>query len=142
MVLAQQAALDAREVQLQSHQMEIERLRLLLAKLRRLKLGRKSEQLDLQIEQLELTLEDLELAQATGQESLPPDLQVPAAKPVRRALPPHPPREEIIHAPLAPEHGCACPDCGGVLRRWARMSRKSWSGFPRASRSCGKCAPR
>ena len=104
LVLEQQAKLIA-------HTIEIEQLKLLIAKLRRLQFGRSSEKLSHQIEQLELRLEELQTvhAQTSPVEVAP---QASAEKPVRRPLPDHLPREQIVHQPV-----CACPDCGGALRR-------------------------
>ena len=91
-------------------------LRLQLARLRRQQFGRSSERLDRDIDQLELTLEDLEAEQATvapasagtgdTHQSAPA-----AAKPARRPLPDHLPREIVEHpAPVS------CPACGGSMR--------------------------
>jgi transposase len=112
LVVAGREALDAANERLRSHQLEIERLRLLLAKLRRLQFGRSSEQLDRQIAQLELTLEELE-----AQTSAPPTTtsassatEPTPARPVRRPLPAHLPREEQVHRPA-----CECAECGREL---------------------------
>jgi transposase len=104
LVLEQQAKLI-------SHTIEIEQLKLLIAKLRRLQFGRSSEKLSHQIDQLELRLEELQTmqAQASPVETAP---EASGEKPVRRPLPDHLPREQIVHQPV-----CACPDCGGALRR-------------------------
>lgn len=103
-----QLLLAGREA-LRCRDLEIERLKLLLAKLRRLQFGRSSEQLDRQIEQLELTLEELESqTPATQPASVTADAS--AARPVRRPLPAHLPREEQLHRPT-----CECPQCGGEL---------------------------
>ena len=95
--------------------LEIEKLKAQLARLRRLTFGRSSEKLDRQIEQLELLLGDLEeeLGEAEQQMSAPAAPEPEARdKPVRRPLPDHLPRQEIVHAT-----DCACPACGGELRR-------------------------
>jgi transposase len=94
----------------------IARLQAQLAKLRRMHFGRSSERLVTSIAQLELALEELEEQQAVIQPQDAP-LAVPASaptvlKPARRPLPEHLPRETITH-PTA----CACPHCGGELRR-------------------------
>ena len=104
LVLEQQAKLVA-------HAIEIEQLKLLIAKLRRLQFGRSSEKLSRQIEQLELRLEELQTVQA---QALPfePAPESSAEKPARKPLPEHLPREQVVHQPA-----CACPDCGGALRR-------------------------
>ena len=103
LVLAQQALLDERAV-------EIERLNLLIAKLKRLQFGRRSEKLDREIEQLELRLEELQVAAV-------PSASVAAAKrerqvPARRPLPDHLPRSRVEHVPA-----CACPECGATMRK-------------------------
>lgn len=93
--------------------LEIEKLKAQLAKLRRMTFGRSSEKLDRQIEQLELMLGDLEETVGQSEQRVP---QRPAGeaqdKPVRRPLPDHLPREEVVHAAA-----CSCPSCGGELRR-------------------------
>lgn len=97
-----------------AQQAEIEHLKLVIAKLRRMHFGRRSEQLDETIAQLELALEELETAQA--ERPTPAAVTVhpaEAAKPARKALPAHLPREELV---LAPQHTC-CPDCGGALKQ-------------------------
>ena len=91
-------------------------LRLQLARLRRQQFGRSSERVARDIDQLELVLEDLEAAQAaTGlSETIAnaPDGMAPlAARPARRPLPEHLPREVIEHLPPP-----SCPTCGGSLR--------------------------
>ena len=96
----------------------IGRLRIQLARLRRMQFGRSSERVAAEADQLELALEDLE---ADAPAPPPPDgddaerdgRRRERRKPARRPLPDHLPRETI-------EHGadiCACPACGGALRR-------------------------
>jgi transposase len=103
---SQSTALDARAS-------EIERLKLLVEKLQRLLFGTKSERVLRQIEQLELQLEELQVATAADLHRFTARSGKPApAKPFRRALPEHLPREIHTHMP---EHD-ACPDCGGKLR--------------------------
>jgi transposase len=104
LVLAQQSLLDERAV-------EIEQLKLLIAKLRRLQFGRSSEKLSRQIDQLELRLEELQSVQAHQRANTPCSTPI-TQQPVRRALPAHLPREEIVHQPA-----CACPQCGGAMKR-------------------------
>jgi transposase len=98
---------------LSSRASEIERLQLLVAKLQRMLFGSKSEKVLRQIEQLELQLEELQAAGAIEetQAVAAPERPV-AAKPFRRPLPEHLPREIHTHMP---DHE-ACPDCGGRLR--------------------------
>ena len=98
---------------LTSRASEIAHLKLLVAKLQRMLFGAKSEKVLHHIEQLELKLEELET------ESAAEDLTVAtrttealAAKPSRRPLPEHLPREIHTHMP---NHD-ACPGCGGKLR--------------------------
>src|SRR2546428_6371475 len=104
--------------QLLSRENEIEHLKLLITKLQRTQFGRKSEKLQRQIEQLELRLEELqgnreETSPVEGQAAAPPILiTTPAAKPARRALPEHLPRETQMHAPKQ-----AKCDCRGELRQ-------------------------
>jgi transposase len=107
LVLEQRAALA-------SNTIEIEHLKLVIAKLRRLQFGRSSEKLTREIDQLELRLEELQMAQAQAQVvTTEAGLTTPPTeKPVRRPLPEHLPREQVVHQPA-----CACPDCGGALRR-------------------------
>jgi len=115
LILAQHDQLLAQDEQLQSRQAEIEHLQLVIAKLQRLQFGRKSEKLQRQIEQLELRLEDLQSNQAesaTPQAATPPAIATATARPVRRPLPEHLPREIHRHEPQQQ----ACPECGGALR--------------------------
>ncbi len=93
----------------------IARLQAQLAKLRRMHFGHSSERLDATVAQLELALEDLEEQQAARLADTPPAEPVGAAdalKPARRPLPAHLPREVVTHSTA-----CACPNCGGTLRR-------------------------
>src|SRR5690348_3707064 len=104
--------------QLLSREREIEHLKLLLAKLHRMQFGRKSEKLQRQIDQLELRLEELESSRRQN-ESRPEAVSVPAswpasaAKPARRALPDHLPREIRRQEPKE----TVCPQCQGELRK-------------------------
>ena len=98
---------------LTSRTIEIERLVLLVEKLQRMLFGTKSEKVLRQIDQLELQLEELQAASAIEELKVGPPAERPAAaKPFRRPLPEHLPRE--IHRHM-PSHE-ACPDCGGRLR--------------------------
>ena len=108
-----------------AQQAEIEHLKFVIAKLRRMQFGRRSEQMDETITQLELALEELECVRAerTSDEPAKADeaepvaeseLAVPApAKPKRKPLPEHLPRDTVEHLPAE----CACPDCGGALKK-------------------------
>jgi transposase len=96
----QEEILSQRE-QLASRDAEIEHLKLLIAKLRRQQFGRSSEKREYQIEQLELRLEELEARRtketAAVKESAPASTAV--ARPVRRPLPDHLPREVRKYLP-------------------------------------------
>ena len=116
---ALKALVLAQHEQLLWRDSEIEHLKLLLAKLQRMQFGRKSEKLARQIEQLELRLEDLQSrpVERASQAESPSAAGVSAllistpAKPVRRPLPDHLPRQTQKHEPKE----SACPDCGGSV---------------------------
>ena len=99
-------------------QAEIAKLRFQLARYRRAEFGRSSEKLEREAHQLELVIEALETDQAERLAAASPvvaaivESAIEAKKPARRPLPEHLPREEVTHP--AP---CACPSCGGALRR-------------------------
>jgi transposase len=119
LILAQHEQLLTKDEQLLSREREIEHLKLLLVKLHRMQFGRKSEKLARQIEQLELRLEELE-SNRSEKESPAPEATPPpssstptAAKPTRRALPDHLPRETRRHEPKE----TVCPQCQGELRK-------------------------
>lgn len=117
MILAQRDQFKAQHellsATLNSRAGEIERLLLLVAKLQHMLFGRRSEKVLRQIEQLEFQLEDLQAASAVEEAQVLPSNERPApAKPFRRPLPEHLPREVHTHMP---NHD-ACPDCGGRLR--------------------------
>src|SRR5712664_2877191 len=111
---ALKALILSQHEQLLSRDNEIEHLKLLIARLRRIQFGRKSEKLDREIEQLELRLDELQTTQAEK----PAPSQTPdappgnEAKPARRPLPEHLPRETRKYPPKQE----ACPDCGGELK--------------------------
>jgi len=112
---ALKALVLAQHEQLLWRESEIEHLKLLIAKLQRMQFGRKSEKLARQIEQLELRLEDLQAkpAESKSAATTPPLLISSPAKPARRPLPDHLPRQTQRHEPKE----SACPDCGGELRK-------------------------
>jgi transposase len=93
---------------------EIAKLRFELARLKRAQFGRSSEKLGSAVAQLELAIETLEEDQAERLATSAPAVAavLNAAKPARRPLPEHLPREEIVHATP-----CTCPGCGGSLRK-------------------------
>jgi transposase len=118
---ALKALVLAQHEQLLWRESEIEHLKLLIAKLQRMQFGRKSEKLARQIEQLELRLEDLQAKPAESVSQLESQSAAAAstllistpAKPARRPLPEHLPRQTQRHEPKE----SACPDCGGGLRK-------------------------
>ena len=130
-ILAHREQLQAKDEQLLSRDAEIEHLKLLIAKLRRMQFGRSSEKVDRQIEQLELRLVELEESRSKNR----------CSEKQRR-------RKERWHARCAGR--ClriyrvkckrtsrkqeACPDCGGKLKHWVKMLRKSWSTCASESR--------
>jgi len=101
-----------------SARVEIEKLRFELARLKRARFGRSSEKLEPVVAQLELAIETLEVDEAQQTAARSPAIvalieqELEARKPARRPLPDHLPREEVVH-PAA----CACPACGGALRK-------------------------
>ena len=116
-ISSQRTQIHSQREQLASREAEIEHLKLLIAKLRRLQFGRSSEKLDRQIEQLELQLDELQANQAENTAlSRTPAVATPvanvAAKPARRPLPEHLPREVRKYLPKQ----ATCPDCGGALK--------------------------
>ena len=118
--LACQGELRAAETAVQFKALEIEKLKLQIAKLRRMQFGRSSERSTRQIEQLELRLEELETgeaADATAAEAADAPPAAPSrerARPKRKPLPEHLPRQEVAHQP-AGDGACTCPDCGGNM---------------------------
>ena len=106
-----EAELAEARAELTGARLRIEQYKAQLAQLRRMQFGRSSEKLDTQIAQLELTLEDLEEGEAarTAPQRAPDQPRRERRLPVRRALPDHLPREEIVHDPAS-----VCPGCGGT----------------------------
>jgi transposase len=142
--------LTATQEQLLSREREIEHLKLLLVKLHRMQFGRKSEKLQRQIEQLELRLEELESNRSTKEPALLESTSLPAsttpiaAKPTRRALPEHLPRETRCHEPKE----TVCPQCQGELRKLGEDISEMLEYVPASFRvirhvrtklSCTKC---
>lgn len=110
----QQLAEQSDELRTRSDQ--IEHLKLLVEKLRRTIFGKKSEKIVVQLEQFELELEELETTQAAAEtiaDGVRPEA-APTARPKRKPLPAHLPRQAVTHTP---EHEC-CPDCGGSLKQF------------------------
>jgi transposase len=113
LLAAREAELAMARAELTAAALRIEQYKAQLAKLRRMQFGRSSEKLDAQIEQLELLLEDLEESEAAwtapaGKRALDQPGRE-RRQPVRRPLPDHLPREEIVHYA-----GSVCPGCGGT----------------------------
>jgi transposase len=149
LILAQHQDLIAKDEQLLSREREIEHLKLLLVKLHRMQFGRKSEKLQRQIEQLELRLEELESNRREEERSAPeatpaPAALTPSAKPSRRVLPSHLPRQTRTHAPKA----TVCPQCQGELRKLGEDVSEMLEYVPasfvvirhvRTKLSCTKC---
>jgi transposase len=107
------ASLAEAKAELLHRDLLIETMRVQLVRLRRMQFGASSEKLNAEIEQLELALEELEAAAPVAQAStVPPKPERPS--PVR-ALPDHPPREDVVAEPSSGT--CTCPDCGGILRK-------------------------
>jgi transposase len=93
----------------------IEKLRGELARLKRARFGTSSEKLGPRLEQLELAIEALEVDEAerlAGTPVVAEAREAARSRPARRDLPAHLPRESVVHA-----GPCACPACGGSLRR-------------------------
>jgi transposase len=112
LVRAQAAMIAAKDAELRAKDLRIEQIVAQLARLKRMQFGRSSKKITHEIEQLELVLDDLHESQAIARITLSPASWEAAQKPFRRPLPAHLPREEITHAVA-----CACPKCGGALRR-------------------------
>ncbi len=130
---AEERARDA-EAEVSGVRLEIERLRLLLARMRRERYGQSSERGARLIEQLELQLAELE--EGVAEEEAAAEIVAPTPeraersgrtrRPARRPLPEHLPRERIIYP--AP---CACPKCGGPVRRLGEDVTESLECEPR-----------
>jgi transposase len=119
-VAALRAIIVAQHTEIGGQRDLIASLRLQLAKLRRMQFGRSSERVGREADQLEFALEDLEADAppppssedaAAGEESEAERRE--RRKPARRPLPEHLPRETVEHG----ADSCACPACGGGLRR-------------------------
>jgi transposase len=116
------AELQAARNGLKDQALQIEQLKARLAKLLRQRFGSSSEKMKGAIDQLELIIGDLETDLAETSPSIPepepeppaiePDIQTRRRKPKRKPLPENLPRDVVAH-PAA----CACPKCGGALRR-------------------------
>ena len=112
LIVAQHQQLLSKDEQLASRDSEIEQLKLLIAKLQRMQFGRKSEKLERQIEQLELRLGELEASRARDLAPVESAAASPVARPARRPLPAHLPREVRTYTPQQKD----CPDCGREMK--------------------------
>ena len=139
LVRSMQSALNNRDLQ-------IEHVKRMLFKLRRAQFGKSSEQLDDRINQLELSIEELE-ASAAQVAPLEAVDEAPKDKPVRKPLPASLPREPV-EVPAVPAD-CACPACGGTLRRLGQDVSEMLELVPehikviqiiRPKLSCSSCA--
>jgi len=95
-----------------SQGLKIAQLEARIAKLKRLQFGQSSEKLAREIEQLELELDELHEDEGIRAAERPAAVPALTRTPVRRPLPEHLPRQEEVH-----ETSCACPNCGGAMRR-------------------------
>ena len=118
--LACQGELKAAQTAVQLKALEIEKLKFQIAKLRRMQFGRSSERISRQIEQLEFRLEELEsgeaedLARAEAEDRPAPIRE--RARPKRKPLPDHLPRQDVVHQPQD-DGACTCPACGKGMAR-------------------------
>ena len=142
MILTERAArleaeerVGAVEAEMSGARLEIERLKLLLAKARHERYGQSSERGARLVEQLELQLVELEetvaeedaAAELGASPSAARELRARASRrPARRPLPEHLPRERIIYP--AP---CACPRCGGAVRKLCEDVTETLECVPR-----------
>ena len=125
-IAALEALLAEARAELLHRDLLIEAMRVQLARLRRMQFGASSEKLSQEIEQLELALEELEAAVPVAQVSTVAPR--PERPPPVRVLPDHLPREDVIAEP--PSGTCACPDCGGTLRKLGEDSAEQLDVAP------------
>jgi transposase len=95
-----------------SQGLKIAQLEARIAKLKRMQFGRSSEKIAREIEQLELELDEIHEEEGKRAAERPAVVQKLIEKPYRKPLPEHLRREEEVHEP-----SCACPNCGGVMRK-------------------------
>jgi transposase len=122
-------AADTRAIDAQA---EIENLKLTIAKMQRDRFGASSERGRKLLDQLELQLAELEASVA--QDDVTDEITFPARardtsrrKPARRTLPDHLPRERVVHP-----GPCACPACGGKLRKLGEDVTETLEHIPAA----------
>ncbi len=122
-----EAALAVAKAELAHRDLLIETMRVQLAQLRRMQFGASSERLVAQIAQLELALEELEAeaghAEGAKAEAAPTERPTPV-----RSLPESLAREIVTVEPAS--GSCACPDCGGTLRRLSEDSAEQLDVAP------------
>jgi transposase len=137
---------EEHQAELAAHAQQIEHLKLVVEKLRRMLFGRKSEKLSLQLDQLELQLEEMEAVHAALASASDCDAQPDSAgaKPARKPLPEHLPRQIVTHEPM---QRC-CPECGGDLRHFGEDVSEQLDYVPESFRvirhvrpkfACGRC---
>jgi transposase len=134
MILTERDARQRAEALVSAAALEIERLKLLLARMRRERFGQSSERGARLVEQLELQLAELE--EGVAEEEAAAEIAAPvgepaarprrARRPARRPLPENLPRERIVYP--AP---CACPKCGGPVRKLGEDVTESLECEPR-----------
>jgi transposase len=125
-----------------------------IARLKRWQYGRSAERADQLLSQLALPLDDLggEIASHSGQPERPEDNdeksdgeRVVRLRRKPRAFPSHLPRETVLHQPAH----CACPECGGALRKLGEDFSEVLDFVPgyfkvirhvRPKLSCAKCS--
>ena len=135
--LACQGELKAAQTAVQIKALEIEKLKFQIAKLRRMQFGRSSERISRQIEQLEFRLEELETGEAEDvaraeAEDQPAPIRE-RARPKRKPLPDHLPRQDVVHQPQD-DGACTCPACGKGMARLGR-------GRDRGAGLCARTLP-
>jgi transposase len=134
LILAERDARQRAEALVSAAALEIERLKLLLARMRRERFGQSSERGARLVEQLELQLAELEEGVAEEEAAAeiaaaPPERAERSGstrRPARRPLPEHLPRERIVYP--AP---CACPKCGGPVRKLGEDVTETLECVPR-----------
>jgi transposase len=137
---------EEHQAELHAHAQQIEHLKLVVEKLRRMLFGRKSEKLSLQLDQLELQLEEMETVHAALASASDCDAQPDSAgaKPARKPLPEHLPRQIVTYEPM---QRC-CPECGGDLRHFGEDVSEQLDYVPESFRvirhvrpkfACGRC---
>jgi transposase len=118
LIVAEREELAAARAGLLAKVLEIGKLKIQIARLRRQQYGRSSEKMARELGQFELRLEELEAEEAAGPAAPAQPDEAEATTPAktgtsgRRPLPAHLPRHEVVHEP-----SCACPTCGGAMRK-------------------------